>query len=58
MTVLNFTLNEEGIAVLHDALTCMFKFSDELCLEAKREKVLSRWKDPNEMIPELTRLSS
>jgi len=40
MTVLNFTLNEEGIAVLHDALTCMFKFSDELCLEAKRDKVL------------------
>lgn len=39
MTVLNFTLNEEGIAVLHDALTCMFKFSDELCLEAKRDKV-------------------
>ncbi|KAK0738457.1 Rad9-domain-containing protein [Schizothecium vesticola] len=40
MTVLNFTLNEEGIAVLHDALTCMFKFSDELCLEAKGDKLV------------------
>jgi hypothetical protein len=37
--VLGFTLSEEGVAVLHDALTCMFKFSDDVCLEAKKDKV-------------------
>lgn len=37
--VLNFTLSEDGVAVLHDALACMFKFSDEVCLEARKEKV-------------------
>lgn len=39
MVVLNFTLSEEGVAVLHDALACMFKFSDDVCLEARRDKV-------------------
>lgn len=39
MVVLNFTLSEEGVAVLHDALACMFKFSDEVCLEARKDKV-------------------
>jgi len=37
--VLTFTLSEEGVAVLHDALACMFKFSDDVCLEAKKDKV-------------------
>lgn len=39
MVVLNFTLSEEGVAVLHDALACMFKFSDDVCLEARKDKV-------------------
>jgi len=39
MVILNFTLSEEGVAVLHDALACMFKFSDDVCLEAKKDKV-------------------
>ncbi|KAK4200460.1 putative DNA repair protein rad9 [Triangularia verruculosa] len=39
MVVLNFTLSEDGVAVLHDALACMFKFSDEVCLEARKEKL-------------------
>jgi cell cycle checkpoint control protein RAD9A len=38
MVILNFTLSEEGVAVLHDALACMFKFSDDVCLEAKKDK--------------------
>jgi hypothetical protein len=25
--------------VLHDALACMFKFSDDVCLEARKDKV-------------------
>jgi hypothetical protein len=37
--VLSFTLSEEGVAILHDALACMFKFSDDVCLEAKNDKV-------------------
>ena len=39
MVVLSFTLNEEGVGMLHDALTCMFKFSDDVCLEAQKDKV-------------------
>lgn len=39
MVVLNFTLSEDGVAVLHDALACMFKFSDDVCLEARKDKV-------------------
>lgn len=39
MVVLNFTLNEEGVAVLHDVLACILKFSDDVCLEAKKDKV-------------------
>ena len=39
MVILNFTLSEEGVAVLHDALACMFKFSDDVSLEARKDKV-------------------
>ncbi|KAH6849860.1 Rad9-domain-containing protein [Chaetomium sp. MPI-CAGE-AT-0009] len=39
MVVLNFTLSEEGVAVLHDALACMFKFSDDVSLEARKDKL-------------------
>ncbi|KAK1751604.1 hypothetical protein QBC47DRAFT_425233 [Echria macrotheca] len=39
MGVLNFTLNEDGVAVMHDALMCMFKFSDDVCLEARKDKL-------------------
>ncbi|KAK0623501.1 Rad9-domain-containing protein [Immersiella caudata] len=38
--VLGFTLSEEGVAILHDALACMFKFSDDVCLEAKKDKLI------------------
>ncbi|KAL2017147.1 hypothetical protein VTK56DRAFT_2569 [Thermocarpiscus australiensis] len=39
MAILNLTLSEEGVAVLHDALACMFKFSDDVCLEARKDKL-------------------
>lgn len=39
MAVLSFTLSEEGVAVLHDALVCIVKFSEDVCLEAKKERV-------------------
>lgn len=39
MAVLQFTLSEDGVSVLRDALTCLSKFSDEVSLEAKRDRV-------------------
>jgi len=39
MVVLSFTLSEEGVTVLRDALSCMFKFSDDVCMEARKDKV-------------------
>lgn len=39
MAVLNFTLSEEGVAVFHDALACIVKFSEDVVLEARKDKV-------------------
>jgi cell cycle checkpoint control protein RAD9A len=39
MSVVNFTLSEEGVAILRDALTCLNKFNDDVSLEARRDKV-------------------
>lgn len=39
MTILSFTLSEEGVTVLHDALACIVKFSDDVCLEARKDKL-------------------
>lgn len=39
MPVLRFTLSEEGVSVLRDALACLGKFSDEVTLNAKRNQV-------------------
>jgi hypothetical protein len=41
MAVVKFTLSEEGVSVLRDALACLGKFSDEVSLEAKRDRVRS-----------------
>ncbi|KAJ9151850.1 DNA repair protein rad9 [Pleurostoma richardsiae] len=40
MAVVNFTLSEEGVAVLHDALVCIQKFSDDVSLEVRKEKLV------------------
>lgn len=39
MPVVKFTLSEEGVNVLRDALACLSKFSDEVSLDAKRDQV-------------------
>lgn len=39
MAVLNFTLSEEGVNALRDALACLGRFSDEVSLEAKKDRV-------------------
>ncbi|TGJ88412.1 hypothetical protein E0Z10_g305 [Xylaria hypoxylon] len=40
MAVLKFTLSEDGVSVLRDALICLGKFSDEVSLEAKRDRLV------------------
>ncbi|KAI1378399.1 Rad9-domain-containing protein [Hypoxylon crocopeplum] len=40
MAVLNFTLSEEGVSSLRDALACLGKFSDEVSLEAKKDRLV------------------
>lgn len=39
MVALNFALQPEALAVLHDALICLAKFSDAVSIEARRDKV-------------------
>ncbi|KAH9899018.1 Rad9-domain-containing protein [Xylariomycetidae sp. FL2044] len=39
MAVLKFTLSEEGVSVLREALVCLVKFNDEVTLEAKQERL-------------------
>ncbi|KJZ76219.1 hypothetical protein HIM_04301 [Hirsutella minnesotensis 3608] len=40
MSVLTFTLSEEGVAAFRDALTCLNKFSDDVSLEARRDSFI------------------
>jgi cell cycle checkpoint control protein RAD9A len=40
MAVLNFTLSEDSVAILRDALICLNKFSDDVSLEAKRDSFI------------------
>lgn len=51
MAVLKFTLNEEGVNVLREALTCLGKFSDEVALEAKKDRVCVDTSDLILMLP-------
>ncbi|KAH7308104.1 Rad9-domain-containing protein [Stachybotrys elegans] len=37
MAVLTFTLNENGVGALRDALICLNKFSDDVSLEARKD---------------------
>lgn len=39
MAVLLFTLSEEGVSGLRDALICLNKFNEEVCLEARKDQV-------------------
>ncbi|KAH8157722.1 hypothetical protein CIB48_g10527 [Xylaria polymorpha] len=40
MAVLRFTLSEDGVGVLRDALACLGKFSEEVSLEAKKDRLV------------------
>lgn len=39
MALVNFTLSEEGVSAFSDALVCIHKFSDDVSLEVKKDKV-------------------
>lgn len=39
MPLLKFTLSEEAVAALRDALACLNKFSEEVSFEATKDKV-------------------
>lgn len=39
MVALNFTLQPEALAALHDVLVCLGKFSESVSIEARRERV-------------------
>lgn len=40
MALLNFTLTPESLNKLHDALVCLGKFSEAVCIEAVHDKVI------------------
>jgi len=42
MAILNFTLNPEGITKIHDALVCLGKFSEAVCIEVTKQHVIRR----------------
>lgn len=39
MALVSFTLSEEGVGAFNDALICVNKFSDDVCLEVRKDKV-------------------
>ncbi|KAI9158925.1 DNA repair protein rad9 [Paramyrothecium foliicola] len=40
MAVLNFTLSEDSVTILRDALICLNKFSDDVSLEARKDSFI------------------
>lgn len=39
MSLVSFTLSEEGVGAFNDALICVNKFSDDVSLEVRKDKV-------------------
>ena len=39
MAILSFTLGPESLGKFHDALVCLGKFSEAVCIEAVQDKV-------------------
>jgi len=40
--VVSFTINEEGVAGLREAITCLNKYNEEFSIEARADKVHAR----------------
>jgi cell cycle checkpoint control protein RAD9A len=47
MAIISFTLSEEAMGIFHDALGCISKFAEEVCLEARKDKVRA----PKSIVP-------
>lgn len=39
MALVSFTLSEEGVGAFNDALMCVNKFSDDVSIEVRKDKV-------------------
>jgi hypothetical protein len=39
--VVSFTITEEGVTCLREAISCLSKFNEEFCMEARADRVRS-----------------
>lgn len=39
MAIVSFTLTDDGVAAFQNALACILKFSEDVSLDARRDKV-------------------
>lgn len=39
MAIASFTLSEDGVIAFQNALSCILKFTDDVSLEARKDKV-------------------
>jgi cell cycle checkpoint control protein RAD9A len=51
MALVNFTLSEDGVSAFNDALVCIHKFSDDVSLEIKKDKVSTSVRHPHWSCP-------
>lgn len=58
MALVDFTLSEDGVSAFNEALVCIHKFSDDVSLEIKKDKVSASVWDPHEGFPCTRILSS
>lgn len=40
MAILNFTLSEDGVVALQNALTCLLRFCDDVSLDATKDRFI------------------
>lgn len=58
MALVDFTLSEDGVSAFNDALVCIHKFSDDVSLEIKKDKVSASVRHPREGFPRARILST
>lgn len=58
MALVDFTLSEDGVSAFNEALVCIHKFSDDVSLEIKKDKVSASVWDPHRSFPCTRILSS
>lgn len=58
MALVDFTLSEDGVSAFNEALVCIHKFSDDVSLEIKKDKVSASVWGPQRSFPCTRFLSS